>query len=176
MHLRKARHFKASWKWQRLCCFSGETSPACFLEEAGVWVYHFSGSSKSCQRFPPVCFFLFLVGIVNRHRQECTQARSRLNERADFGRQEQKEPSSNQQLEQQCLNTFAFVPVLENRALRKLLCFSGTRIKSKKSNPPAETRGHDGIHSLSHLLGCRSDFIMYSLLPIVQTSIIFKAK
>ena len=119
--------------------------------------------------------FLFLVGIVNRHRQECTQARSRLNEGADFGR---KEPSSNEQLEQQCLNTFAFVPVLENRALRKLLCFSGTLIKSKKSNPPAETRGHDGIHSLSHLLGCRSlgDFIIYSLLPIVQTSIIFKAK
>lgn len=124
-------------------------------------------------------FFLFLVGIVNRHRQECTQARSRLNQRADFGRQEQKEPSSNQQLEQQCLNAFAFVPALENRALRKLFFF-GTRIKSKKCpiNPAAETRGHDGIHSLSHLLGCRSlgDFIMYSLLPIVQTSIIFKAK
>jgi hypothetical protein len=76
-------------------CFSGETSPACFLEEAGVWVYHLSGSSKSYQRFPPVCFFLFHVGIVHRHRQECTQARSRLNERADFGRQEQTEPTSN---------------------------------------------------------------------------------
>ena len=98
----------------------------------------FSGGSRclgiSLFRFLEVlpkvssCMF-FLVGIVNRHRQECTQARSRLNERADFGRQEQKQPSSNQQLEQQCLNTFAFVPVLENRALRKLLCFSGTRIK-----------------------------------------------
>ena len=64
MHLCKGRHFKTSWKWQRLCCFLGETSPACFPEEAGVWVYHFSGSSKSYQRFLPSC--VFLVSCWNR--------------------------------------------------------------------------------------------------------------